>query len=248
MKKILPVLLFLIFISVQSQEQQEIQGKLLNDSITAPVHIINLTTKKGTVDNGSGEFKIQAKEGDSLLFSSMQFKNEIVEIFSGIILKEFLEIHLEEDLTELDEVNLHDFSGDLSRDISRKDYRTPADLGLPMSDKAPPTIVERKIKSLSNPLDPVGLLSGIISGEKKRLKKARQNDKLKETIEQARFLVPEQFYLNDLNLKEEEIFDFLYFCAEEPEFSSLVDQRKALELMEFYLKLKNDYQEIRDLG
>lgn len=247
MKQVLPVFLFLISISVQSQEQQEILGKILNDSIAAPVHIINLSTKKGTVDNGSGDFKIQAKKGDSLLFSSMQFKREVVEVTSRIILKEYLEVQLEEDLTELDEVNLHDLSGDLSRDFSKKEYRTPADFGLPMSDKAPPTIVERKIKSISNPLDPVGLLSGIISGEKKRLKKARRNDRLKETIEQARFLVPEQFYLNELNLKEEEIFDFLYFCAEEPEFSSLVDQRKALELMEFYLKLMDDYQEIRDL-
>lgn len=98
------------------------------------------------------------------------------------------------------------------------DFKTPADLGLPMSDKTSPTIVERKIQSLNNPLDPVGLLYGTFSGEKKRLKKARKIDKLKGTVAQVQFLISEFFYLIELNLKEEKIFSFLYFCAEEPPF------------------------------
>lgn len=247
MKRFLPVFLFLVFISVQSQERQEIPGKILNDSIAAPVHVINLSAKKGTIDNGLGEFKIQVKEGDSLLFSSVQFKKKIIQITSRLLMNEFVEVILEEGLTELYEVELHDFSGDLSRDISKMEIKTPADLGLPMTDKAPPTIVERKISGMSNPMDPVGVLYGAISGEKKRLKKARKNNKLKETIEQARFLVPEDFYLNDLSIKEEHIYDFLYFCAEKPEFSSLVKQKKILELMEFYLRLKDDFREMRYL-
>lgn len=248
MKLFLPVLLSIFCIlSLKAQENQQLRGKILNDSLAAPVHIVNINSEKGSLSTIEGAFIIRVKKGDSLLFSSLQFKKEILVVTSKIMQEGSLNIQLEEKVNELEQVSLHDLSGNLEKDTKGMKIHIPTDFGLPMSDTKPPTIVERKISTMNNPMDPVGVLYGVISGEKKQLKKARQNDKLEQTVKTARFLVPESFYLQELNLKEDEILDFLYFCAEKSAFSSMVNQHLVFELMEFYLKRKSDYHKLRDL-
>ena len=100
-----------------SQESVMLKGKILTDSIEAPIHIINITAEKGTVTEANGEFTVEVKENDLLLFSSVQFQKKEILVTPQILSSGSLEIELQEELTELDEIRLHQLSGNLGNDI-----------------------------------------------------------------------------------------------------------------------------------
>ncbi|WP_081208995.1 peptidase associated/transthyretin-like domain-containing protein [Salegentibacter sediminis] len=227
--------------TLQAQERDFLHGKITNDSLISQVHIVNMTSKKGTLSEASGEFIIQAKPGDSILFSAVQYKKITIAITS-VMLDEMLKIELENELTELDEVQLHELSGNLKRDIDNIETINLSEFGIPFSDKETVGIVERKIRSMSSPMDPVGLIYGAISGERKKLKQALKNERLKTRVLRARYLLSEDFYLKELNLEEVRIMDFLYYCAENPGFFKLVKEEDKLGLIEFYKKTILNYQ------
>ncbi len=242
MRIILQCLIFLFFASLAAQEG-EIRGKITNDSLGAPVHIINLTREQGSLSDFEGNFTIQASEGDSIQFSSVQYKKKFLIITSEMIVEEILKIKLEEEITELDEVELHKLSGNLAEDLENIEIVNFRKLGLSIPENEPPTIVERKISALSDPQDPAGQLYGWISGEKKKLKKAKENQDLTNKVLKAKQLVTTSFLKNNLGLKENELSNFLYFCAQEkPGFHSLVEQEKALELIELCKSVIDDYR------
>lgn len=73
------IFLFLIFASyiAKSQPFVIIEGEVIN-KVGEPIpnaHILNITKKIGTITNGQGIFKIFASPGDSMMVSSMGYKN-----------------------------------------------------------------------------------------------------------------------------------------------------------------------------
>lgn len=240
--------IFFVFIAVifnfslQAQDREFLKGKITNDSLLTQVHIVNMTSEKGTLSEASGVFAIEVTPGDSILFSSVQYKNITIAVRPEMLEKIF-EIELEEEINELDEVQLHELSGNLQQDIGNIETVNQADFGIPYSDKPPPTIVERKIYALSDPRDPVGQLYGVISGERKKLKQALENERLNNRILKARYLLSENFYKVELSLKEAEVMNFLYYCAENPGFMRLIKEENLLGLIEFY---KNTISNFRD--
>lgn len=243
MKYHLFALLFCLVGIAGAQEKQEIFGKIEADSIEAPIHIINISAKKGTVTNQSGEFTLEVREDDLLLFSSVQFQKKEIKITSEILSTGYLEIKLIKGLTELDEVKLHQLSGNLAKDIDGIQTFDPRIIGFALSDKKPLSIEERKLVAITNPNDPVGLLYGIISGKNKLLKKTIKNNKLTALVYKAKDLVSNEFYTEALKLEENKIMDFLYYCARNPNFKELVNQNDPLILIELLKKMITEYNE-----
>ena len=57
-----------------SQERELIQGKVIYRNINVPAaNVINNTSQTSTITNDQGEFEIFAKEGDEIIFSSVQY-------------------------------------------------------------------------------------------------------------------------------------------------------------------------------
>ncbi|TDN87189.1 hypothetical protein DET49_11348 [Salegentibacter sp. 24] len=244
MKRNVLFLLLLIFITpLFSQQRAGIKGKILVDSIDAPVHIINITAEKGTLTQASGEFEIEVKKNDLLLFSSVEFEKKEIIITSEILTAGFLEIALHKNLTELDEVRLHRFSGNLAKDIEGIETYDPRALGFPLSDKKPLSIEERKLVAVTNPNDPVGVIYGIISGENKMLKKAIENNKRSNLVYKVRDMLPDEFYRETLALDESKIMDFLYYCAQKPIFKEIVSKEAPLMIIEFLKETITPYNE-----
>ncbi|PRX45828.1 hypothetical protein [Salegentibacter salegens] len=238
-------LVFLLIFSAHlfSQESIILKGKILADSIEAPIHIINITAEKGTVTEAGAEFSVEVRENDLLLFSSVQFQKKEILITSEILSSGFLEIELQKDLTELDEVRLHQLSGNLASDIKEIKTFDPRIIGFALSDKEPLSIEERKLVAMSSPMDPVGLIYGAISGESEKLKKAIENNKLSALVYKARELVPDAYFTETLLLPENKIMDFLYYCSLKPNFEELVKKNDPLVLIEFLKGMVPEYHE-----
>ncbi len=67
----------LIFSVGFSQEIKVLSGQIITEEpLNSAVHIINISRKKGWVSELSGRFSVEVSVGDTLVFSSVQYKKE----------------------------------------------------------------------------------------------------------------------------------------------------------------------------
>ena len=234
MKKI--ILFFGIFLcatSMFSQERSLLRGKILTpDEEIFALNIINLTSETGTTNKKNGEFEIMVAENDTLLFSSVQFEVREIVITEEVLKKAFLTVLLVEKIDELGEVSISDISlsGNLNTDLENIPTLTQADLGFPMSDIPRPTSIERKLTAASSGVE---LLLNTLNGRIKMLKKAAANEDLAQMVDKGETAFPISFF-TDLSIPEDRIRDFVYFCAEDSDFSSYLSRDMQLEFVEYY--------------
>ena len=247
-------------ISSSAQEQTLLKGKIQAESLLeTSINIINLTQKTGTVNAASGSFEIEVEVNDSLWFSSVQYEQVKMKVTQEIIESGFLDIKLKEKINELSEVQLTNvgLSGNLKKDLSNIQTFTPADMGFSMSDKPIPTSVERKLhtasgvqkNSLRNPPGQVNVsLDGIINtfnGKIEMLEKAKENEDLNNLVIAGMNALPIKFFVEELQLPESEVKNFVYFCTETIYFKNLLRKEKLLELIEFYQRKAPEFIEER---
>lgn len=251
LSKICICFFLLIFFSgshiLYAQERVLIKGQVVADSLNnAAINIINLNLEKGTSSNPDGGFEIMVRENDSLLFSSVQFQNRTIKITKEILDNRFLKVRLSEEMNELEEVRISniDFTGNLSTDLDKIKLQKPFFI---FPDKPLPTITERKLSSLSHASDPVGAIYGLISGERKRLKKAVENEKLTNFILQTRNLISDRVLTQVVKIPGNAVMDFLYYCAEDPKMKIMVRKNQQLELIEFFKQKRPGFAKIRGL-
>ena len=118
LKKHIKILLVLLFfagtINVLSQEPVLVAGIVQSDSVKlADIHILNLSTRKGTVSNAVGEFGITVSPNDTLIFSGIQFHTLGLIVNKKLIEGRVLNIELVPRIEELSEIELkgHDLDG-----------------------------------------------------------------------------------------------------------------------------------------
>lgn len=257
MKYSLTLLLLFIALAVNAQGKQQLKGKIQADSIEAPVHIINLTQKKGSLSDKAGNFTVEAAENDVLLISSVQFQRKEVVITSKILGAKILNIELRPALTELEQVRVHNLSGNLEEDIANIKVSDVPVLNIPPPpiNYIPPrgtpnaafdaTQVGRTMKNGLN-FKSIGALItgnknfGNIGSGKKENPKARQIN----FVENVRNKFDDYFFTNHLKIKRIHIHNFLAYIFEKGIQDSLLEDENALQLVAYleqeskiYLKL-----------
>jgi hypothetical protein len=82
MNKISLIFLFIIPITIKAQQKRQFLYAKVHDKIdkVCNAHIINLNTTQGTFTNEFGEFRILAKNNDSLRISFIGYKTAIIII------------------------------------------------------------------------------------------------------------------------------------------------------------------------
>ena len=146
----LTIAVFLFYLSSSGQEQIKLKGIIKADSLNgSAINIINLSQKTGTTNSEAGLFEIEVKVNDTLQFSSIQYESIVVVITPVILSEQFLEIHLRENINQLNEVKISDITltGNLKEDISQVETFSQKDIGFPHSTKKPLTPIERKLIS-----------------------------------------------------------------------------------------------------
>ena len=89
----------------QDSKRKILRGSVIYRNVSvAGVNIVNNTTSKGTSTNQKGEYEILAKEGDILVFSSVQYTIKEVTITTDIIKNNRLVVEVTQKVEELDEV------------------------------------------------------------------------------------------------------------------------------------------------
>lgn len=247
----------LIPLHIQGQEAIQLTGKITNDSIDHEyLHVLNLTLQKGTITNEKGVFRIPVREQDTLYISAVQFKPKEVVITSEIIAKNFLELELETNVTELEDVNISDIdlSGRLGDDMNipkvEKPFN-PADAGLPVYTGPIITQEERKLYTATHSgggIIPVNAVINAISGRTKMLKNQVRISNMEIRVQKARNLVSDSTYIYQLNIPAKYIDDFAhYIYQDKTENLQIASEENPLSLIELLMEQAPLYLQFKQI-
>ena len=248
MNKFILTLGFLLLYSiVYSQKKIILEGRIVADSIeNSRINILNITKNIGTTNSDLGEFKIEVQENDTLLFSSVQYEIVRIKISEKNITQKFLKVVLTEKVIDLNEVIVRkiDLTGNLSRDIEKvKTYNYYE--GIPTSKIPRLTLIGRQLfTARDGDIDP---LLNMISGRMQMLEKANENEQLTFDVQEGIDAIEPSVFINELQIPEEEIINFVYYCATSPIYRKLIENDNYLDLIELFKEKAHAFQKLREI-
>ena len=220
-----------------------LQGKIITAGEEAGnIHIINITKNTGTTSDVNGNFEIRVNENDTLLFTGIQYERQEKIISEDIFKDKFIAVVLKEAVNQMDEVNLSNLSltGRLNTDLDQIKTFNKYNLGIQLNTVSLPSQQDRRIYTASS--SSLDLLINVLSGRLKKLKKEQEVSRLIALVYRAEKSLPEDFFTDNLELSENDIVNFLYFCAEQSGLKAELDNVNKLDLMEYFQEMKVRYQ------
>jgi len=264
MKHLLLACLTILGFSASAQESILLIGKVdAKDLEGTSINIINLTQKTGTINHSNGDFEIQVREGDTLLFSSILYQNVKIEITPKIYEKQFLQVFLKEDVNELAEVNINNYhlTGNLSVDTEAiktydfpvlsmsfadvKNARFESDINDPQAKPTnialgESTQVDGSI-NIFNLLLAGAKLAGIKGGETvTAVPMPRSNP------EEIRKLFSDDFFTETLEIDYDYINDFIFYAYDNGLGVLVQEKKNDLELIDFFIQQSKNYRKLKE--
>lgn len=217
------IVLFVFFgqyqqLAAQTNAEKIIVGTVVCDSRKLEgISVINCMNKMMAVTDKEGCFSIQAKEGDILNLSGIDYKYLKKYIYRQDYKSGTMEVDMIFNSVELDEVI-----------INKNAAITAENLGIIPRGQIKFTPQQRKLYSSSGGI--FGLYS-IISGEKEMLKKNVEAEKKEILMKKLEYMFADKYYIKTLKIPEELIKGFQYYCVENSEFAaSLKGKNKSMSM------------------
>ena len=206
-----------------------------NSNVIA-ANVINNSNQNNTITDTNGEFEILARVGDEIIFSSVEFKIRTIRITKEIIKKNRLVVEVNEKLNFLDEVVISPENTEKFLDLKEEEFKKVDYL----DDKS--TAVENEIIRQNqlyrgiNIVNIAKLLAKVIS-------ESKMEQEIKLTPSKALPLVfDNNFFINDLGLKDFEIITFLELMDNKQKIKSLLKKNKEFELIEYLFNESKKYK------
>ena len=230
----------------QNQERIILSGKIIsNTNDLEGVYVVNAQTETMTTTNAEGAFSILAKAGDTLVFSSIQFKE-----------KRFLVAA--ENFSELDfTIKLNLVMHQLQEVIIRRyDNINAVALGIIPSGQKTYTEAERKLRTATalDATSSASLMAGgsisadpllnFLSGRTAMLKKEVVVEKKEFFMKLLENMFSLDHFVNRLKIPNEYVKGFEYYAVENDKFTTILNSKNKTST-EFLLgELAVKYKEI----
>lgn len=228
--------------SLVAQKYKLLKGKVSHPKLSvAGIHVVNVSRGSTEITDMMGYFEISVAQGERLLFTGIQFKDQELIITEDIFSSDEITVYLKTAINQLDEVVVkpHDLSGNLSSDLQGVPKTLNfTDVGIPgFKGEREEKIVSGKSLILSTLLLPIsgGLDVEAIykhfSGYYKRLKKRRQVDDEFETIFSMIKFYGILFFQTSYELEEEQVYDFVLGCSQNSPIIPLFKKNRHQEVI-----------------
>ena len=236
--KLLSVILFCSFLNYAQESRTILKGRLLyrNSNVIA-ANVVNNTAQTNTITDGEGGFEIEARVGDEIVFSSVQYRIRSIKITPEIIKTKRLVVSIEERINILDEVvigpeNQEKFLDMKKEEFKRVDYTQ--DKSTKLINRAAD---DRQFVNGLNLVNVAKLLGGLL------IKKSDQPDKKLVPSEVLPYLFENIFFNEDLDLNTEERQGFLERMDEKLPTQILFKKGMEFELIDYLVKESKLYKE-----
>ena len=239
--KIRILFLLLLFQFGYGQDRQLIQGKVIYRNINVvAANVINNTSQSTTITDDLGEFQIYAKEGDEIIFSSVQYIIRTVLITDEIIKNKRLTIQINERIRELDEVVITPDNTEKFLDLKEEEFKG-FDYVADKSTKIENPLTEtRQLKYGVDFVNIFKLLKTIVDSKSEEEK---QNMIASEVIP---YLFEDDFFTESLLLASSQINDFLNYIDTRPNAVNVLLEKNQFLLIDFLLNESVRYKEINE--
>jgi len=248
--KIFYLLLFLLPIIGFAQSRQLLRGHLVADTLQVEnLSVQNLSAKTKTLTDTRGNFLMYARVGDTLYFDGMQFRATRLKLTDDDLRQNPLTVHLDVNVTVLDEVLINPLTGDLGRDAKKtkvKPLNPDVDdtefKAYPASKKnvngALP-VTESELQGI----DFIAIGRMIFKPQKKKTDRGEvyNNEVSKTFSEVAITRYTDYFFTETLQIPPADIALFLGYC-DGPEVRPLLDPRKEFELTDYLVKKAKEFK------
>ena len=223
-----------------SQERELIQGKVIYRNINVPAaNVINNTSQTSTITNDQGEFEIFAKEGDEIIFSSVQYIIRTVRVNDEILKNKRLIVQINQRVRELDEVVITPDDTDKFLDLKEEQFKG-FDYLADKSTKIENILTDnRQVVNGLNFVNIFKLLSSLVDSKS-------EEEKLSILPSEALPLILEENFFTDiLKLEFFEVNDFLSKLDLDPEIKQLIIKKNQFLLIDYLLNKSDTYKELR---
>ncbi len=217
--------------------EKKINGKVTADcSDLEGIYIINLHSEKATVTERGGYFSINASVGDTLVFSSVQFKALKVSLKEQDFAKELLFVKMETLVRLLDEVKINEY-----KNINA------VSLGIIPANVKRYTPAKRKLYTATSgggilPIDPV---LNWISGRTAMLKKEVEVEKKESLLDKILDLFGDKYFTETLKIPEDYIKGFQYYVVEDLKFAEAIKAKNKTMTTFIMNELAVKYKELQ---
>ena len=203
-------------IAAQETNRKNLKGKVSAFANNLRnIYVINLQTEDSALTEDNGYFTIPAREGDSLMFTSTQFKGLKLAISAQDVSKDLLLVKMEPVMNPLQEVQVFQYKNinAVSLGIIPKGQRTY-------------TPAERKLKTATSTDAQIGLdtkvtldpLFNLLSGRTAELRKNLIIERKTFLLEKIESMFEKEYFTEKLKIPEEHVKGFQYYIVENPRF------------------------------
>ncbi|SDR05872.1 hypothetical protein [Flagellimonas zhangzhouensis] len=256
-KLILPFFLFLAHCALAQNGEKLLQGRVTSiDKDVVGVVVQNITTEQAVITDLDGNFNINVRVNDTLVFSAVHFLKKVLPVTEVLYNTSFVEVPLQEFVNQLQEVVVrpYNLSGDLSQDVNRVESGgvvTAESLGLPNAKQRIITQSERKLQTatggkfnvgmiLSPPIDPI---INAITGRTKMLKNRVKVDKTYADTQRVQGYYADSLFVSTLKIPANKIDDFMYFCEVDEGFQAAISSQDKLRIWGVMVEKSRAYRE-----
>lgn len=245
-QKLLLICLLISTITLaQDVERKILRGKVIYRNVNVVgVNIVNNTTSKGTATNGKGEYEILAKEGDVLVFSSVQYTIKEITVTDKILKNNRLVVEVKEKVEELDEVVISPENKDKFLDfqeeqiVKYKDYQFADDRYSKVRNEA----LDQANFQGANILGLVGMLLNSVIGKGKKREKEKPIYQ-RTSFNDIRSRYKDEFFTKNLNIPQDQIAAFLYYCDDQLPSEDIFTTKNEFLMIDFMVKHSKKFLE-----
>lgn len=248
MKQIFTLALIAFFTTFswsQDNDRVILRGKVLYRDVNVPnENVINSTSEMATITNDNGEYQIRVKVGDELVFSALNYQLEIVKITEEILKRNRLVIEVKEKVTELEEVVVTPENQERFLEMQNSKLEEKFEYDTDRSSEVENIALSQQQRGMRDGLNFVGLFKALLKATKKEKIEEREPLKVSDVMRQV---YDDEFFVMDLNLPQDKIDAFLYYCDTRMPAQSLLKKENEFELIDFLVTHSKTFlQELDD--
>ncbi|WP_430409848.1 carboxypeptidase-like regulatory domain-containing protein [Kordia sp.] len=237
-------LLISTILVAQNTKRKILRGKVIYRNVNVVgVNVVNNTTSKGTATNGKGEYEILVKEGDILVFSSIQYTIKELSITKEILQNNRLVVEVKEKVEELDTVvispeNQEKFLNFQEEQILKfKDYQYADDRYSKVRNEA---LNEASFQG-ADAIGLIGLLVTAIFGKGDRDDAPIEEEIIRPihkrtSFNEIRSRYEDEFFTKSLSIPEDQIVMFLYYCDDQMPSEKIFATKNEFLMIDFMVK------------
>jgi hypothetical protein len=239
MRTLIATFFILIIANVVAQETARVKlnGKIIaNSNDLEGIYVVNLKTEKSVLTENGGFFSIEANPGDTLLFSSIQYKGVQICLEPIDFQKELFFVKMETMINQLPEVL-----------VRRYDNINAVSLGIVPKGLKSYTPAERKYATASSgKMNPMGLdpLFNLLSGRTAMLKKEIEVEKKEFYLQKLEDMFDKHHFVDILKIPVEYVKGFEYYIVENDRFTAMLNSKNKTMTDFLMTQLAIKYNEI----